>query len=170
MAAGTGNDKILEGEELERVANIIIVDINRLLINENFIFYVGATGQDPINEVFRWLTQRGRPKRVLDDGTIIQGSSKQRNRPVLIKNNGEVLSMKAAKEHFQYTVVYESQFSYNVLKVEEKLQAHFNNLPLGKKLWRCVAKSGSLKDSAIKSVFLTHTTKTLKEMDLKIQK
>ena len=121
MAAGSDKDKNLEGEEFERVANRIIADINTLLTNTNFIFYVGATGQDPINEVFRWLTQRGRPKRVLDDGTIIQGSSKQRNRPVLIKNNGEVLSMKAAKEHFQYTVVYESQSSYNVLKVEEKL-------------------------------------------------
>ena len=164
---------MLKKEELDTFIDTISKEI-RILINENkdFKFYIGATGQKPVNEAYRWLTVRGKPKKVLEDGTIIQGSSKCVNRPVLVKKNDDNFRMKEAANLFPFKVLYESGHPYNVLKVEEQLQYRFNHLNLGtQRLWRHVAKSGKLKeDSDCYCCFMTFSTKTLDEMGLKINR
>ncbi len=168
------NDKVLTEEDLNAVVEKIAIKIDALRKNnEHFKFYIGATGQAPKNEAFQWLSKRGKPAGYRKDGTPIQGSSKQRNRPVLLKKNNATIKMKEARDkYFEFKVLFESALDWNVLKVEEKLQLRYQELELGtERLWRCVAKGGNtLANTSVKSTFITYSTQSLQEMGLKVNK
>jgi len=164
------NEKLLvEERDILPILNPIIKKIDNYLKNhQNFIFYVGATGQDPTNEYLRWLTQRGKPI-AYKNGVAIYGGA--RNRPTLLKTNGQLVGMKEAKSKFTLEVVYETKHKCNVRLIEDRLQAYYQDkLQLGQRLWRCVAKGGNIANHETKTVFITYSLQSPQQMGYIIQK
>jgi len=118
-----------------------------LSTHPNAGLYVGMTGQVLENEDLRWLSQRGRPMKA---GEVYVGRPGQKNRPSILKSNGETIKDKEAREvyGFKSFVVYESPIKNNVCSVEDALQKFLqykfidnghDGLRLGRRFWRHVA-------------------------------
>jgi hypothetical protein len=109
--------------------------------------YVGMTGQTLENEDLRWLTLRGRPMKA---GEVYVGRPGQKNRPSILKSDGNSITMKEARDKYGFRsfVVYESPIKTNVCSVEDALQNFLQHkfiddghtgLRLGRRFWRHVA-------------------------------
>ena len=144
----------------------------------DFSFYVGGTFRTLKEEDLRWLTMRGGAK-FDDDGEIIAGTDKLKNRPVLVRDNDKNVTMKEARDEFGFRsiVVYENQLHCNASRIEDKLHGRYQALPLGcPRLWRCRGKGPKYNKDEVKQVhkvFITYSfkvQKAVKEEKLKIQK
>jgi len=118
-----------------------------LRTHPNAGLYVGMTGQVLENEDLRWLTIRGRPMKA---GEVYVGRSSQKNRPSILKSDGNSITMKEARDKYGFRsfVVYESPIKTNVCSVEDALQNFLQHkfiddghtgLRLGRRFWRHVA-------------------------------
>ena len=145
-----------------------LLDIN---FNCDFTFYVGETKRTLKDEALRWLTERGAN---LPEGQVYNG---QRNRPVLVWNDGSTITMQTAIEQygFQSVVVYESTNLLDATRVEDAIQTYFQDrLPLGThKLWRAVAKgrhsdeNDCLENSKnVYKVFITYSRQVQEKLRL----
>ena len=118
-----------------------------LRMNPNAGLYVGMTGQILELEDLRWLSKRGR---TLKAGEVYDRRETKKNRPSILKSNGETIKDKEAREvyGFKSFVVYESPIKNNVCSVEDALQKFLqykfidnghDGLRLGRRFWRHVA-------------------------------
>mgnify|MGYP000173662483 CR=1 FL=1 len=147
------------------------------VINPDFCFYIGGTFRALKEEDLRWITARGAAK-FGDDGEIIEGTEKLKNRPVLVRDNDKNVTMKEARDEFGFRsiVVYENQLHCNASRIEDKLQGRYQALPLGcPRLWRCRGKGAkySEEEDQVHKVFITYSfkvQKAVKEGKLIIQK
>ena len=114
--------------------------------------YAGCTGRKLQEEDLRWLTQCGTLGRNTVKNHGEGKKNKARNRPVLVKADGSTIKMKEARNDygFKSIIVYTDQMRYNVGRIEDAIQRRYDHLPLGKKLWRSVAKGWPLKDEHTK--------------------
>jgi hypothetical protein len=80
--------------------------------NPDFCFYIGGTFCALTMEDLRCLTARGAAK-FGGDGEIIHGTEKRINRPVLLRGNGEHVTMKGARDEFGFRsiVVFKTAFT-----------------------------------------------------------
>ncbi len=179
----SNNDKALSYSEVEEVVENIISSVkiggeflHALIHDESFSMYVGLTKRGLPEEDLRWLTARGFN---LQEGRPYRG---QRCRPVLLWNDNESseITMNQGRYYlgFLSEIVYESGVLLNASRVEDAIQTKFDDLPLGRKLWRCVAKgkSSDKKDATepkeVYKVFITYSTKVvdlLNKKQIKIQ-
>ena len=142
----------------------------------DFCFYIGGTFRTLTMEDLRWLTARGAAK-FDGDGEIIPGTEKLKNRPVLLRGNGEHVTMKEARAEFGFRsiVVYENRLHLNASRIEDKLQGRYQALPLGcPRLWRFRGKGAKYsEEERVHKVFITYSfkvQKAVKEGKLIIQK
>ena len=131
----------------------------------NFTFYVGETMRQLPLEDLRWITARGAN---LPEGMIYEG---QRNRPVLLWNDGRNITEKQARsEGFESQIVFESAYLIDASRVEDAIQARFQHLPLGThRLWRHVAMGRSsnkndVVEQQVYKVFLTYSTSVVEKL------
>jgi hypothetical protein len=114
------------------------------------------TGQILENEDLRWLTKRGRPMKA---GEVYVGRKTQKNRPSILKSDGETIKDKEAREEYGFKsfVVYESPIRTNVCSVEHALQKFLQHifidnghdgLRLGRRFWRHVAMGDKTHNEA----------------------
>ena len=110
--------------------------------DEDFSFYVGGTFLNLEDEDLRWMTQRGNNK-FDKEGNVVPGQDMgKKNRPVLVHPDGTNVTMKTAREEFGFRsfVVFKDLLHCNASRIEDKLQGLYQELPLGKRLWRCRGK------------------------------
>ena len=94
-------------------------------------FYVGYTGRMINQEWVGWLSKRGAG----GDGGVYDD---RRNRPVLLRPSGQVITPAQAKDELKFSAkeVFADRLKVNARKVEAALQRRFQYLPLGVRLWR----------------------------------
>jgi hypothetical protein len=139
--------------------------LEQIAADESICFYVGITKMFDIqDEDLRWLTARGRtpPQKKPKNN---KKKKYARNRPVLkLRTKGRLRSIKMLEARDEYGFVSETVFSSPFLKdvtrVEDFIQSYFQHLPLGHRLWRCVAKGKSadkddIHNNCIYKVFIT---------------
>ena len=102
-----------------------------------------------------------------DNGEIIEGTEKLKNRPVLLRGNGDGVTMKQARDEFGFRsiVVFQNRLHLNASRIEDKLQGRYQALPLGcPRLWRCRGKGAkySEEEDQVHKVFITYSFKVQK--------
>ena len=112
-----------------------------------------------------------------DNGEIIEGTEKLKNRPVLLRGNGDGVTMKQARDEFGFRsiVVFQNCLHLNASRIEDKLQGRYQALPLGcPRLWRCRGKGPKYSEKErVHKVFITYSFKVQKAVNegkLTIQK
>lgn len=117
--------------------------------------YFGTTKRKLKEEALGWLTpryNRRKPKR---------GEKYARSRPVLLNSDrSHILPMSQGMQKFGFNFIklVDSTLRANVCAVEDFLQAKFQHLPLGKRLWRHVAKGAKFVDhQELCCVFFTYS-------------
>ena len=106
--------------------------------------YLGTTRRELNIEDLRFVTARG-----ANQLHRLHPKKGARNRPVLRWANGSAITMKEARQlGFASEVLWTGVFIKDATAIEEILQRHYNNLPLGERLWRCVAKGDKRSDEA----------------------
>ena len=93
------------------LGDLSILDFLRTYPNAGL--YVGMTGQILEREDLRWLIERGHPMKASE---VYVGRKTQKNRPSILKSDGETIKEKEAREEygFKSLVVYESPIRTNV--------------------------------------------------------
>ena len=115
--------------------------------------YVGLTKRQLHEEDLRFLTERGAH---LPEGQTYKG---RRNRPVLVKKDGNTIKMKEARNEFgfQSTIIFSTEHKFDAAMVEAEIQRRFQGKPLGwKKLWRCPGKGPKRHDCRVNANIYYH--------------
>jgi hypothetical protein len=105
--------------------------------------YFGTTKAELKREALAWLTPRGSRRKPKTEERYA------RSRPVLLNFDGSPIlpiSQGMQKFGFNFIKLVDSTLRANVCAVEDFLQAKFQHLPLGKRLWRHVAKGAKFVD------------------------
>jgi hypothetical protein len=137
------------------------------LIHDNTIDFAGYVGytelKDVAKEAFAFASNRGGNRPLKQDGTqprsthvLAKVAQPGEKTHYTAKECREVLGM-------DYLVVYESSVKLNAFAVEAALQRALQHIPLGRRLWRCVAmgqkKQDTLPGAALYKVFFTYSFK-----------
>ena len=111
--------------------------------------YIGTTKLQLKDEALRWLTKRGAQNQIQTrSGT--KTYKKQKNRPVLLRLNGNTIKMKEANDELDacMEVIHQSRLRLNETSIEEYMQQSIQQFPLGQRLHRWVAMGAKLAEKA----------------------
>ena len=167
------NGQIVQTEEQRMITLDNIMELKRpeldnkslkdCVKNPDFSFYVGGTFRKLQDEDLRWLTARGGAK--FDENcAVIPGTQDRKNRPVLLRVNGRGITMNEAREEFGFrsVFVYKDLLHANTSYIEDQLQRRYQNLDLGRRLWRCNGKGPNFSQKKeVHKVFITYSFKAM---------